>query len=249
MIYSDLRVCLYIVYAALLVWLGSRNGVDARAFFLLVGFVVIRHALYGLEWLHRSLAERVARNAFLALDVQAQRDLLEHTWLAVTRQFFRDAVDEAGQPVADGAIETFPFPATRIRENTIAFWLVAALAFAALVTVFTGRSLPSGAQWTLWTLGFLSAGLLAAIMSRAKHLRSRLEISPFALSLVAADGTRRTFQWSATLAARNHWWRRRVDVYCAGHAEPIPLDYGRLGFTRICGLVRRYALRDSQDAA
>ncbi len=249
MIYSDLRVCLYVVYAALMLWLSTQPGADARVFFLLVGFVVIRHVLYGLEWLLAVLARRRARNEFLALGPQEQQEVLRHTWLGVTRQFYSDAADAAGRPVADGAIETFPFPATSIRENTVVFWLAAVAALAALVAVFVLRAMPPVAQWMLWVLSFLLAGLLAAIRSRGKHLHSVVEISPFAVSLVQPDGGRRTFQWSAVLAARNRRWRRRVDLYSQSDGDPIPLDYGRLGFVRICDLVQQYAVPDAGDAA
>ncbi len=249
MIYSDLRVCLYIVYGVLVVWLGTQHGFDARAFFLLVGYVVIRHALYGLEWVHNALERRAARNAFLALDPQAQEEQLRNTWLGVVREFYRNAVDAAGKPQEDGTIETFPFPATSIRENTIAFWALAIVALVVLLTVFLARAIPPGAQWALWALAFGLAGVSAAVLSRGKHLRSVLEISPFAVSLIQPNGARRTFQWSAPLAARNRRWRRRVDLYSAGSSERIPLDYGRLGFLRICDLVQCYAWRDSEDAA
>jgi hypothetical protein len=246
--FSLLHIAVSAIYLLLLLWHASRSGIDMHAFYLLVGFVALRHILLGVERFAGWWQVRAIKRDFLSLDPDAQADVIRHSWLGEHRRAYRDLIEQAGAPTKAGAVERFPFPATSMRENAVLFWLVATFTIAVLAGLFLVRAWAGAVAWALWALCFAAAGLLAWLRARGQHLRSVLEISPFVISITYPDGTRRALQWSGELRARNHRWRRRVDLFDAAGLIRVPLDYGRLSFNRIADLVLEYSGWSGGDA-
>jgi len=237
-LFSNLRIFLYLTYALLLIWRGVRHGVDGVSFALLVGFVALANMLLVAERLQVAWRIRATKQQFLSLDPSDQARVLAHTWLGGTRALYAEAVEEAGAPTKEGAVERFPFPLTVHRHNSLLFWTVATLAGSAVVAVFAVPSFPVFLQWSLWAWSFVAAILLAWLRRRGGVLRSVLEISPFGIALVAEDDTRQALRWTEQLRLRNRPLARRVDLFTANKA--IPLHYGRLSFDRVIRLVLEY---------
>ncbi len=75
---------------------------------------------------------------------------------------------------------------------------------------------------------------------RARLLASVLEVSPFAISEVAADGSRRTILWSQVGWLKGRPRRRRLEVLTLDGQAALHIHYELVGFYHAVGLVLEY---------
>jgi len=174
------------------------------------------------------------------LDPARQQALISKMWLSLDRKFYRDRLAAEGAPERTGAVERFPFGASDLRENVLLFWVAAFSNAGVLVALFVLHNLPPWGAWLLWAVAITLMLLIAWLRRRERHLGTVLEISPFAISEVAEDGTRRTIQWSEPLILWNRPRLGRAQLHVAGRADFVALDYSRLAFERIANLVLDY---------
>jgi len=75
---------------------------------------------------------------------------------------------------------------------------------------------------------------------RLRRMDMTFEVSPFNLTEIGADGSRRVLPWRQPLVLRNRPSRRCVEVGPRGSKEVIRLDYHLLEFYRAVELVLHY---------
>ncbi len=234
--FTEYRIALFAAYVAVIVWKYSRHT-EGDLWLYLIGFFGLRFVLWLAEQGYWRWSERRAVRAMRSLDPARQRALISKMWLSIDRKFYHKRLAAEGAPERAGAVERFPFGATDLRENAMLFWLTAFSNSAVLVVLFVFRALPRWSAWLLWAVAIGLMLLLAWLRRRERHLRTVLEISPFAISEEAEDGTRRTIQWSEPLILWNRPRLGRAQLHVAGRADYIAIDYSRLAFERIANLV------------
>jgi len=236
---EDIRLAVSLTF--FIFWLWRFRNADDRFLQYVIIMIGIRLTFAALLRIRSFLQVRNARHRFRGLTPTLQNHLIERSWLSVSRDFYSETQEPEGLPEKDGNIERFPFSRTDRRDNHVAFWLVAALVLALYSVAFVIGGLPRSVAWALWITATLLSLLLAWLRSRDLHLGTVLESSPFTLTEIAEDGSRRTVQWSQPLWARNRPWLRRVEIRVAGRPEYIALDYTRLAIGRVFDLVEEYA--------
>ena len=87
-----------------------------------------------------------------------------------------------------------------------------------------------------WGVGAMCVAAAGWARHRASELASVLEVSPFALTRVALDGTRLRIPWHHELVLQNQPRHRRVLLATARGSVVIALGYRRLGFERLLRL-------------
>lgn len=236
---EDVRFAVSLTF--LIFWLWRFRNADDRFVQYVVIMISIRLAFAALFRFRTFLRERQALRYMRGLDLAEQDRLIDRSWLSVTRQFYREAREADGTPEKEGNVERFPFGRSDRRHNRIAFWVLVPVVLAIYVVAFALGSLPRGLAWGLWVAATLLMLVLAWLRARDRHLCTVLEVSPFALTEIAEDGSRRTVQWSQPIWVRNRPRLGRVELGVGGHPEYIALDYSRLGIIRIVDLVAEYA--------
>jgi len=205
---------LFIVSAAYSTWRSRRRRTETQTFWNVVW--KLRHA--GAD----ERAQLIEALEPVTLRTQVERVLA------------RDGSDERS-----GDIEQFPFPLSLRRQATVLYWMMWAVALGLLVaSALSTESLFSR------ILGVALAGICALVARWASKrevlLQSVLEITPFRISELLPDGVIRTLSWNNYLELRNEPARSRFVISAGQRDEGIPLDYRRMGFTRLVDRVRTY---------
>lgn len=160
----------------------------------------------------------------------------------VERILSRDGSDERS-----GDIEQFPFPLSLRRQAAVLYWMMWALAVGLLAA-----SALSSASLVFRVLGVALAAICALVARWASKrevlLQSVVEITPFRISELLPDGVIRTLSWNNYLELRNEPARSRFVLSAGRTDEGIPLDYRRMGFTRLVDRVRTYGKFPSERA-
>jgi hypothetical protein len=237
--FTEYRVALFAAYLAVVVWKYSKHT-EGNLWIYLIGWFVLRFLIWVAEHGQWRWRERQAVRAVRSLDPAHQEALISKMWLSVDRRFYRKRLAAEGTPERADAVERFFFGASDHRENVLLFWVTAVVCMGLLTVLYTLRDLPTWAACSLWVITVILMIVLAWLRRRERHLATVLEISPFAISEVTPDGTRRTIQWSQALVLWNRPRLRRAQLHVAGRADFVALDYSRLAFERIANLVLDY---------
>ena len=93
-----------------------------------------------------------------------------------------------------------------------------------------------------WREAALAIGMGAVVAMpvlsrRFYRLASVIELTPFAIIEVRADGRRRWLYWTQPLELRNYRWLRRLELAPQGGQGHIPIHYARIGFERLLAVV------------
>ena len=240
MIFSDLRVALYVIFVVTLIWRGT-VGIPEGYWPYTLAFAVLTGITRSVERAADDL--RLKRDvAYLtALDPDEAERTIGRMWSAYARRTYAQLLREEGAVERDGAVERFPYPASTRRTAVQLYWTSVGAALAAVALLFTlGRGLPAWGGWLLWAGSALLAGSAAWWRRRTRELAATLEISPFGLTAVAADGARRAVRWGQPLVLHNRPRRRRVELVAGDGRPPVHIEYGLLGFVRLLRLVIEY---------
>lgn len=153
---------------------------------------------------------------------------------------FANALALDGSEVTDGPVERFPFPLRRIGLLERAEIVVVAFGVAALLFVGFAEVGTVTTRWALLVVGILT--LPAAIVLRSWHRRSCsvLEVSPFGIVEVTADGRRTRIGFAQSLILVNEPRWRRMQIGPAASDLRITLHYGRMGFFHLVDRVLEY---------
>ena len=234
------QAILTIVLALLLLRaLQTLGGSDAAAWVVILG-VPLGHAAV---WLARRISEAWDRwratQMLRRLPHERRLQLLElvdeHT-----REVLRNGLARDGSEVSDGFVESFPFPARRIR---LAEWLhTLTLAFGILALGLVGLTQGGSrtGRWVLTIAGTLTLPLSLILRRWQRTLRSVVEVSAFQLTVVHHDGTRMGIPFAQSLVLMNEPRWRRARIGPPDHPFRVTLHYGRMGFTRLIDRVVEY---------
>lgn len=168
----------------------------------------------------------------------------ERTLAAIESESLREqlAAELAKEGAArqDGDVERFPFPASFRRRVTIRYWRNWCLAAVALAVA---AFLP--ALTVPWRIGWLAVGLLYLYSLRGlsrlqRALLTVIEISPFRVSEVWPDGSRRTLLFARGLALDDRPRHRDLLIRPRDQTLGISLSYYRLEFNRLAEIVAKY---------
>ena len=239
MLFSDLRVALWVVYAVLIVWRVSVGAPEGYWPYTL-GFAVLMGITRAIE--QAAHAGRLERDvAYLAsLDPASAQERIGHLWSAHARRTYRELLLAEGSVEEARGVERFPYARSERRAADHLFWVAvaaAAVAFALLFTVARGGAwLP----WVLWVSGGLCVAFASWARQRGSELASTLELSRFSLTHTGQNGRRRSVRWQQALVLQNQPRRRRVLLAAANGSVAIPLGYRRVGFERLLRLTIEY---------
>lgn len=212
------------------------TGDTRRTFWISLGVVCI---ILGVVWLVTYWMKDRTIRFLLRLDIEERKQALAEMGDGEVEREIKEGLDE--EPVTEGQppVERFPFPRRMTRDLVITYAIGVLVALGGV----TLAALTSSANLQL--LG-AAAALVAALttivvaMQRSKLLTSAIEISPFAISQVWADGTRRTMLWRDVLFLRNRPWLGRFELLAADRRTGIHLHYDRVAFKRAFELVVQY---------
>lgn len=137
----------------------------------------------------------------------------------------------------DGIVERFPFSPVDRRETLALFWFAAAIATITLAAVLGIGGVRQAWRGPALLIGIAGVVAIPALTRRLQRLVSVIELTPFAIIEVRADGQRRWLYWDQPLVLRNRRWLRRVDLAPQGTLEHISIHYARLEFDRLISLV------------
>jgi hypothetical protein len=169
----------------------------------------------------------------------AQHELLKVMADAHAASLGPAVYSEAPEP-PEHSIERFRTRQSAVRANDVAFWVAAGSALTAvlLLVLQYDYSRPQVVGVVSWLLG---AALLAwATRRRATQLDQTLEITPFAITAISADGSRRTLQWRDAHRVTLHRFRRCVVVHSSTGDTRLSLPFELNGLYRAIELVLRY---------
>jgi hypothetical protein len=207
-----------------------------RSFWIFLGGVWL---LLGVLWLVTVWMKDRAIRFLLRLDAEGRKLALAEMVDDEVQREIREGLDE--EPVAEGPppVERFPFPRRMTRDLAITYAIgtLVALGGVALAALTSSPGVRlTGATTTL------VAALATIITSwrRSNLLASAIEISPFAISQVWLDGSRRTMLWRDVWILRNRPWLGRFEVLAADRRTGIHLHYDRVAFKRALELVLDY---------
>lgn len=235
MFFSDLRVGLFVVYAALIVWRISVGAPEGYWPYML-GFAVLSGITRAIE--HAAESSRLQRGvSYLAsLDPATAQERIRHLWSAHARRTYRDLLRDEGMVEQEGGVERFPYTASERRAFDAVFWIAAISAVVAFALLFLRVRRGTWMPWLFWGVGAMCVAAAGWARHRASELASVLEVSPFALTRVALDGTRLRIPWHHELVLQNQPRHRRVLLATARGSVVIALGYRRLGFERLLRL-------------
>ena len=237
---ADLRVALSVCYIALLLWRTdvATRGIPDNWWLYVLGFAVLSFALSGIERLAAWWQWRTAVRAIRALSPDQRRAHLQRIWLSGTRQQLTGLVDAEGTVATEGAIERFPFARGARRAILSVFWIAAGGSALLQVTVIARAAHTSSfLAWSLFAVSIVLALIAAWTRHRGQHMQTILEVGPFAVAELRADGTRRIIRWSQPLMLRARPRLRRLELSVMGQTDFIAIHYDRVGVLRALELI------------
>jgi hypothetical protein len=212
------------------------TGGTRRTFWISLAVLCV---LLGVVWLVTYWMKDRAIRFLLRLDMEERKQAIAEMGDGEVEREIKEELDE--EPVAEGAppVERFPFPRRMTRDLVITYAIgvlvgLGGVALAALTSSVNLRLIGAGAA--------LVAALTTIVVAvqRSKLLSSAIEISPFAISQVWPDGTRRTMRWREVWFLRNRPWLGRFELLAADRRTGIHLHYDRVAFKRAFELVVDY---------
>src|SRR5207249_3176592 len=199
--------------------------------FAVIGAVALLIYLW-TEWRIRRVINRLR-----SLAPDDRDEVLGRHLTPEAREFYTKRLAAEGSIEFDGMVERFPFSAVDRREALALFWGAAAIGALTLAA-----ALGIGGEQESWRAPALAIGMIAvlgmpALSRRLYRLASVLELTPFAIIEVRADGRRRWLYWTQPLMLQNRPWLRGLDLVPQGAREHIPIHYARIGFDRLLAVV------------
>jgi hypothetical protein len=141
-----------------------------------------------------------------------------------------------GEPEWRGPVRRFTFSPVDRRDTRILYWLTALLAVGVLGAGFSGRA---NGSVSLVLAGALVPALWL-LQRRLAMLRQVLEISPFGVAEIIAEGRVRRMLFRHPLTLLNRPWRRRLELHPAGSRDFIGLPYSLVALEEAVELITRY---------
>ncbi len=216
-------LAIFVVSAAYSTWRTRKRSNEAQTFWNVVW--AVRHAA----------AEDRAR-------------LVEELEPAMLRANVERVLARDGSDERLGDVEQFPFPLGLRRQATLLYWIMWALALGLLTASALSEASPFAR-----ILAVALATLCALVARWASHrevlLQSVVEITPFRISELLPNGTIRTLSWNNYVELRNEPAMSRWVVSAGLADEGIPLDYRRMGFSRLVDRARTYGRFPTSDSS
>jgi hypothetical protein len=215
---------------------------------VLIGLLVLDAAT-------RWLDERRTIRHLNRLDPERRRAIVKNIRPYIDRTYYDQRLRHEGEPEVGGAVERYPFSPRERREQAFLYWaivLIASLVLLVLMIVSHASIMERGVSAVVVTA---CVAALWFLRNKGERLETILEVSPFGITEVHADGSRRHVSWDAALQLRVNGRRSRVELAPLGtNRDFIALDFDRLGFNRLMEHVIEYggfrpALQGAQQAA
>jgi hypothetical protein len=207
-----------------------------RSFWIFLGVVWL---LLGVLWLVTVWMKDRTIRFLLRLDTEGRKQALAQMGDDELQREIIDGLDEEPVSEAPPPVERFPFPRRMTRDLVITY-AIGTLVAAGGVTLAALTSSPD------LRLAGAATALVAALTTivvawqRSTLLASAIEISPFAISQVWPDGTRRTMLWRDVWWLRNRPWLGRVELLSPDRRSGIHVHYDRVAFQRAAELIIDY---------
>lgn len=225
------------IFAVLLLvaWRLLTDG-SFRSSLIFLGVVWL---VVGVLWLVTVWMKDRAIRFLLRLDTEGRKLALAELVDDEVQREIKEGLDE--EPVAESSppVERFPFPRRMTRDLAITYGIGALVALGGVALAALTSSPDLG---LLGAATALAAALTTVVVAaqRSKLLASSIEISPFAISQVWPDGTRRTMLWRDVWIVRNRPWLGRFEVLAGDRRTGIHLHYDRVACKRALELVLDY---------
>lgn len=225
------------IIAIALVWNIGVWNFETYQVWLFVLALYLAVALFVL--VRRTLAVRRMVRALRRLDPAFRHQFIRSINSAIVGEYYDARLRAEGEPDTTGLVERYPFSPSDAREESVRYWTVMVIGASALATPLVWPHMRTWQLSAALVVVVLSVGTLVLIRRRIRHLDTVLEVSPFSLTEVQPDGTRRTITFNQPLAFRLNRWRGRIVLATAPgpRREAIVLDFDRLGFNRLLACV------------
>lgn len=219
--------------------LQAFGGSDGAAWIVIVGVPLGHVAVWLAARIYRAWDHWRATQILRRLPHERRLQVLElvdeHT-----REVLRNGLARDGSEVSDGMVESFPFPARRIRLTANLHTATLAVGIAALSLVGLTPGGSRQARWALAITGTLALPVSLILRRWQRTLKSVVEVSPFQLTVAYHDGKRLGLPFGQSLVLMNEPRWRRVRIGPPDHPVRVTLHYGRMGFTRLIDRVVEY---------
>jgi hypothetical protein len=142
-------------------------------------------------------------------------------------------------PEPEGSVERFQVAPSFLRLCTSTYWLLAVLGAAALggALALQMRAEHSTLSWALIVLGGTGSLGVLAIRRYVNLLQMMIEVSPFAITEVAPNGSRRTLRWQHAAWLRCRRWPARWEVLAVNGRERITVSHELVRVYRALALI------------
>jgi len=192
---------------------------------------------------YRSRQDRKAL-ALLIDMLRSQQSIVRESMLGQIQSpqlvgYIREVLAADGSEEREGDVERFPFPGSLRRRVEIGYWLLwlvsaAVLSFAAFTEM-------TAASRIVALVIAAAAGATAYYMIQVqRRFATIIEVTPFRVSEIWGDGTKRTVLFNRYLELHHEPRRRRLRLSPGDSQFGIGLDYRRLAFNRLLQLVIEY---------
>ncbi len=153
------------------------------------------------------------------------------------REFYERRLAAEGAVDVDGFVERFPFSRVDRRETLAVFWGATTIATVGLAVGLGVSGLEERWRGPALVVGIGAVLVMFGLARRFQRLASVIELTPFAIIEVRADGCRRWLYWNQPLVLRKRGWLRRLELAPQGAPGHIAIDYGRVGFDRLVAVI------------
>ena len=217
-------------------WLWGSTPIGQRIDLFVIIFALFG-ALVALMALWAAWRVRRAVHRLRSLAPDDRDEVLGQHIAPEARDFYAKRLAAEGSVEVDGVVERFPFSPVDRRETFALFWGAAAIATISLAVAHGVGGVHQGWRGLALAAGMLAVLTMPVFSRRSYRLASVIELTPFAIIEVRADGRRRWLYWRQPLTLQNRPWLRRVDLAPQGSRDHIPLHYARVGFDRLITVV------------
>jgi hypothetical protein len=223
---------LAMLFVAALSGSGEANATVGRYAFA-VGIMWAALRLW-MDW----QVHQATRNLRRLDDDDRARVLGSITELEVRGKLRQRLESDPGPEVA-GSVERFQAESSVVRLATSFYWLVTVLAAAALggALALQMRAGQQGRSWLLIGAGAVAGVAAIAIRRYLGILMMAIEVSPFAISELHPDGSRRMLRWQHAAWLRRRRWPARWEVLAGNGRERITVNHELVRVYRALALI------------
>ena len=208
---------------------------------VILGYAILTWGVALVRRICDALIVRRELIAFRSLDAASREEFLRRLWPRGLRYEYERRVDLDEQPEVEGNTERFPFPAAERRLHWSLFGAATALAGVPSALVLIAPTLPAVLRVALLLVAVFAMIPATWLAGRLVLVSSRLEVTPFNVSLLWPAGRRVTVPFNQPLLLANHAAKGYFELRTPGGEASLRIHHARIASLRAVQLIYEYA--------